>query len=225
VSGVPRDPEETWAEFCFQAASHYRDDIHHWEVWNEPNLPHFWAGSSGEYIYKILLPASAAIHTADPRLGVGGPALAHVGSWYRWLPKILAHASEDLDFLTHHAYGSDARQVTKRLEKETLFRNVPCLWWLVKPSLADVVLKTDHQRLPVWLTETGWASDQIGEERQAANYTGLLTEYHLSYWPERFFFYELQDDPGPGIPAWGILRADGSEKLAYGAYRDVALGE
>ena len=108
--GVTRNVAD-WSDFCFRAASRYRDQIHHWEVWNEPNLPGFWSGSRAEYLRTILVPAAAAIHAANPEAKVGGPALAHHAiegrDWHGWLVDVLREAGGSLDFLTHHAYDLD----------------------------------------------------------------------------------------------------------------------
>lgn len=42
----------------------------------------------------------------------------------------------------------------------------------------------------------------------------------LAPWPERVFFYELQDDADPDVPKWGLLRSGGRPKPAYRALRD-----
>ena len=63
---------------------------------------------------------------------------------------------------------------------------------------------------------------------QAWNYTDLLGDWLAGEprreWLHKICFYELQDDPSPSVPKWGILRADGSEKAAYRAYREAVKG-
>ncbi len=228
ITGVPRDVAD-WEEFCFLAAKRYGQTIRSWEVWNEPNLPHFWDGSRGDYIDLILRPAADAIRAANPDAQVGGPALAHLISgdtdWYRWLPDVLEQAGDRLDFATHHVYDSDGHQdVTEKLEAETLFGEIPELWDLIPPSVREVLVEAEWLDQPVWLTETGWATNEVGEEQQATYYEGLLSQWlkgdPLRDWIDKIFFYEIQDFAKPDVPLWGILRTDGSEKPAYAAYRD-----
>ncbi len=38
------------------------------------------------------------------------------------------------------------------------------------------------------------------------------------------FPYEIRDDPNPGVPPWGIVRADYTPKEAYYTYRDFIAG-
>lgn len=49
-----------WSDFCSRAANRYRDQIHHWEVWNEP-------------MFRALLERqSGRLSEGDSRAGRGG---------------------------------------------------------------------------------------------------------------------------------------------------------
>lgn len=225
LAGVPRDPA-TWTDFCSRAARRYQGRIAAWEVWNEPNLDKFWAGGQQQYLDVVLRPCADAIHAADPSARVGGPGLAHTkdgdSDWYRWLHRTLADAADRLDFVTHHAYDEDGpRDVTEKLDDSTPFRDDPVLWDAFPPSLREVLERVGWQG-PVWLTETGWASDRVGEGRQRDYLDGLLRRWLTGdpqrSWIDKIFVYELRDDPRPGIPRWGLLAADGREKPAFGGY-------
>lgn len=229
IIGVPRDPAD-WAEFCFRAAKRYRSTIRTWGMWNEPNLPRFWAGSREEYVDVILKPGADAVHAAVPTARVAGPDLAHLttgsADWYDWLRLTLLEAGDRLDIITHHLYDTDgSRDVTSKLEKSTTFGSRPSLWDAVNPSVREVLKTTAwYRQKPFWLTETGWESARVSEDGQAANYTGLLGDWFTGGsrgngrdWVDKVFFYELQDPPTDFT--WGLLRADGSQKPAYGAFK------
>lgn len=227
ISGVPRNASD-WSDFCYRAAERYRNDIRYWEVWNEPNLRNFWAGSRLQYIEGILQPAAAALRAANPEAQIGGPALAHFVSqgrdWHSWLPEILRGAGGELDFLTHHAYDLDGPAgVTHRLAGQTPHGGDPARWGVEPPSLREVLDSVAWDR-PVWLTETGWVTSRLDETRQARHYQGFLDEWLAGdperSWLEKVFFYELVDDRHPHIPKYGILRFSGRPKPAYQVYRD-----
>lgn len=226
ITGVPRNPDD-WRRICFRAARRYRGKITYWGLWNEPNLKRFWSGSRDQYIDVILKVGADAIHQGNPQARVGGPELAHLVSdgavWYDWLRESLLEAGDRLDFITHHLYDNDGnRDVTSKLTDGTVFGGQPSLWQYVAPSVREVLESTGWTNKPVWLTETGWESARVGEPRQASDYTGLLDDWFTGRrnqdWIARIFFYELKDGPD-GSSTWGILRADGSAKPAYGAYR------
>src|SRR5687767_2860624 len=48
-AGVPRQVAD-WEDLCFRAAARYRGRVRAWEIWNEPNLDRFFAGSRTQYI-------------------------------------------------------------------------------------------------------------------------------------------------------------------------------
>lgn len=224
ISGVPRDVED-WKTFCDKAAKRYRGKIAAWELWNEPNLEKFWAGSRQQYWQQILIPGADAIKAADQQALIAGPALAHLNSrdWHHWLLETLQTAGDRLDVVTHHLYDGDSyRDVTTKLDGSTQFGNKPSLWSLVAPSVREVLKYANARDKPFWLTETGWESGDVGEQRQATEYRGLLNDWLTGAgtrtWVEKVFFYELQD--GSADFSWGVLRAEGSTKPAYGAFRD-----
>jgi hypothetical protein len=221
MSGVPREAND-WRTFCTKAAQRYRGRIAAWEIWNEPNLEKFWAGTRQQWWETVLIPGADAIHAADSNALVAGPALAHIGSrdWHHWLLATLQTAGDRIDVVTHHLYDTDGpRDVTTKLDGSTQFGSNPGLWNLVAPSVREVLKAANARDKPFWLTETGWESDDVGEARQADHYRGFLDDWLAGGsrdWVKKVFFYELQD--GPDF-SWGVLRPDGSPKPVYAAFR------
>ncbi|HVT15321.1 MAG TPA: NBR1-Ig-like domain-containing protein [Thermoanaerobaculia bacterium] len=227
-TGVP--DTAAWTGFCTQAAHRYKGRIDYWGLWNEPNLAEFWSGSRQQYIDLLLKPGADAIHAANPSAHVGGPALAHLKSarWYDWLNDVISQAGGHLDFVTHHVYDTGGnRQVTSKLNDSTTFGGTPSLWSVEAPSVQEVLRHAHWSGKPFWLTETGWQTAAAGEELQARYYAGMLSDWFTNYpgqtWIGKIFFYEMQDFP-PNGSTWGILRADGTPKKAYFAFRDFIAG-
>ncbi len=228
-TGVPDSPDD-WADFCSRAARRYKGQIRYWGLWNEPNLDHFWAGTRQQYLNTIVKRGAAAIHAADPGARVGGPDLAHLTSgdsdWYEWLRETLVQEGSSLDFVTHHVYDADGpRDVAKKLAGSTLFGNRPAFWGTVNPSLQEVLDYAGWQGKPVWITETGWESGEVGEAKQAEYLRGLLDEWLTGRqdrtWIDKIFLYEMDDADTPERPTWGLVRRDGSLKPSWFAYRDA----
>jgi hypothetical protein len=228
LTGVPADPQR-WTEFCRRAAQRYRGSIRYWGLWNEPNLPKFWSGNRRQYLDVILKPGADAIHAGNPDALVGGPELAHLTSgdadWYYWLRDAIQEAGGKLDFVTHHLYDSSGNgDVTEKLTGSTLFGSRPEFWGSVSPSLREVLKETGwYPGRPVWLTETGWESREVGESRQATYTAGLLTDWYTGAsgrgWISKLFLYELKDGTAADSPSWGLIRPDRTNKPAFDAYR------
>ena len=88
-----------------------------------------------------------------------------------------------------------------------------------RPMVTGIIEMTGQSGKPLWLTETGWHTDEVSEDAQARYLVQTLDGVMEHSWLDKVFFYELRDDPN--IPeAWGILRADLSPKAAFGAYSE-----
>jgi xylan 1,4-beta-xylosidase len=168
----------------------------HWsfEVWNEPNLEVFWAGTPEEY-FRLYDLAAAAIRSVDNALVVGGPSSAAAG----WVDQMLAHADVSgapVDFVSTHTYGS------------------PPL------DLRPLVARHGRSGTPLWWTEWGVspthfdsASDSVFGAafllRGMASAMGRIEA--LSYWVVSDHFEELGRPPallhgGFGLRTVGDLR-------------------
>lgn len=222
-TGVPRDAAD-WRAFVSEAARRYRGRVKAWGVWNEPNLPAFWSGTRAQYVDLLLRPASEEVRKADPDALVCGPDLAHLKSggadWYSWLLDVLRGAGGAIDVVTHHVYdGGDSGNVTRKLDASTSFGGRPEYWDVVPPSVREVLREAGATGKPFWLTETGWASDLVGEADQARWLVGLLGDWFgrpgEPSWVKKVFLYEVVDDGSDGVARFGLLRPDRSPKLAY----------
>lgn len=108
----PADYQQ-WAELIRRLVRHWtarygRDEVRQWyfEVWNEPNLRAFWAGTREQY-YELYRHTVEAIKGVDAELRVGGPATAANA----WLPEFLDFCRRSklpVDFVSTHHYPNDA---------------------------------------------------------------------------------------------------------------------
>lgn len=98
-------------QYVRRTVTRYRGRVHAWEIWNEPNLPMFYAGSMPEF-YVLAARAAQAIRAADPQAVVLGTAMATPFGLYS-APGIEGlHASGALkrvDHPTMHTYIANPR--------------------------------------------------------------------------------------------------------------------
>lgn len=115
----PRD-YQAWADYVFQTVSRYKDDIEYWEVWNEPDLQSFWAGTPAQYA-ELLAVTYNAIKQANPQAKVvlGGLALDGRRLNPNFLTEILSDArypaARYFDIMNFHHYAS-REQARKKME-------------------------------------------------------------------------------------------------------------
>lgn len=136
----PYTPEgiEDYCRFAAAAAEHYRNEIRHWEVWNEPNI-FFWQGPRDMYA-ELLKKAYAAIKKANPDALVLGCSTAGID--YNFIRRTM-DLGAPFDILTIHPYRRtmDDRAFVRDLRKA-----------------ADLVKLPDGTIREVWITEMGWAT-------------------------------------------------------------------
>jgi hypothetical protein len=195
-----------------------------WQVWNEPNLPVFWASGPNPVAYTRLLRATAAaIREADPGAKIVSAGLSvsrHGVPLERFLRGMYAAgAGASLDVVAVHPYAATAEGTLE----------------LVRRTRA--LLRELGSSAPIWITELGWASDgplsrfttdeagqaartleavrALGRERDELGIVGLV-------------YYDWRDGRPSAEQAdffglhTGLVRADGSSKPALGAFAETA---
>lgn len=104
---------DEWADLVAALTAHLiqrygAEEVRKWffEVWNEPNLDMFWAGTMQDY-FMLYQSAAQAIKRIDDKLAVGGPATAIDA----WIPEMIEFCNKNnvpLDFISTHHYPTDA---------------------------------------------------------------------------------------------------------------------
>jgi xylan 1,4-beta-xylosidase len=207
IVSPPRDWDR-WSDLVRDFAAHLvqrygADEVAgNWafEVWNEPNLEVFWAGTRAEY-FRLYDLSAKAIRSVHSGLRVGGPASAAAG----WVGETLGHvlaSGAPLDFLSTHVYG-----------------NAPLD---LRPALAGAGL----EGTPVWWTEWGATPthfNRVGDTVFAAAFllhgmaSALGRVDALSHWVASDHFEELGAPPELFHGGFGLLSVGNLRKPRYWA--------
>jgi hypothetical protein len=211
-------PHDLWVAYVTQVVSRYKDRVHAWEVWNEPNVPTFWTGTKEQYA-ALLAVTYDTIKRVDPSATVLGPVTS--GADPEWLAAINWNK---IDAIGLHLYTAPA------------FLNEQGDYSFYKQGLPQ--LKQDlakYPRKPIWITEFGFSSGHgadpwhVGDEAAQARFLVQQIAQMLAY-PDlpivRIMPYVLDDHDG-----FELIRGWAKPKPAYHAYRtavaqlDGAIGE
>lgn len=209
----------SFAKYSYETVSHFKNDVHVWEVWNEPNTIGFWKPKPDPAGYVALLQeAYLAIKYADPDAVVLFAGMSSNG--------IEGNDDSGLasDFI-EHAYQAGAHGYFDAMAIHPYMLPTGGLATLRDKISATraVMNQNDDANTPLWLTEMGVPTDQpwwqtapIQTEQDAANW---LKTVYTGVWDltPTIFWYELRDYDLPDNPEahFGILRADLSPKPAY----------
>lgn len=241
AAGTAVNPDNPWAQFVHRTVSRYKpggalaqqrgfDDeagIRVWEIWNEPDVPHFWQGGSRAYA-RLLKTAAIIIKTLDPQATVlfGGLLYATNDTF---LSQVLMRFRDDalrgpynwfFDAAAIHSYDDPWRS-----------------GWLAK--VVQDTLKAYGLERPVWVTETGvsvwndypgpvWAANaseriRLATTKQQASYLIMSAAYAWSKDVDKVFFHQLYDDCG-NQPAGADFPPHNGELCANGICFGDAFG-
>jgi hypothetical protein len=219
---VPLDPN-TFGAFAGAAAAHLGDRVDSYEVWNEPNIPTFFAPVDAARYTGLLRAAYPAIHNADPDATVLSAGLATTmdfGSWtvapVTFLRQMYAAgAAGFMDAVALHPYTFPF----------TVENDPNGQWAQVDQAYATMAANGDGGK-KIWITElgapTGNGPMAVSEDAQAAIIGSSLNKASTLPYIGPVFVHSLRDagtDPADAEQNFGLLRADFTHKPAFDVVR------
>jgi xylan 1,4-beta-xylosidase len=227
----PKDYRQ-WATLIRKLTEHWVErygveEVRQWffEVWNEPNLHHFWTGAQGDY-FQLYRHTVEAIKGVDGQLRVGGPATAQ----NEWIPDFLDFCERSglpADFVSTHHYPTDVVAGTALGEEtdETVEQLAQASRGILRKWTQEVHRQARGR--PVYYTEWNTSSnprDPLHDEPYAAAFvtktlmeaSGLVEGY--SFWTFTDLFAENYFPSAPFHGGFGLLTLHGVAKPTYRAF-------
>lgn len=222
----PRDYDR-WATLVRKLVAHWIErygarEVREWffEVWNEPNLKEFWAGTQADY-FKLYRHTVEAIKKVDAALRVGGPATAK----NEWIEEFLDFCEKNdlpADFITTHHYPTDA---FGREADDTETQLAASRRSVLREQAQDARRRARGR--PLYYTEWNTSSnprDPLHDEPYAAAFVvktvmeaaGLVEGY--SFWTFSDIFEENYFPSVPFHGGFGLLNLHGIPKPTYRAF-------
>ena len=189
-----------FARFARAFARRYRGKIAYFELWNEPDLKRYWAGTEEDFVRRVVVPGYRALKAGAPKgKVVVGPSFANT-DWLEGLYRF--GGGRSFDILSWHDYSGD----------DSILEHA---------NLVQAILREHGQpRKPVWLGEYGFEEPGLDDEGHAALLTKMLTAkapFAVAEW------YALRDDfPMDCCPpqvlemsTYGLVTSDYRLKTSY----------
>ena len=237
VGGAPPADQAAYARFVGRLAARYRGKVDAYEIWNEQDEPLWWnTPDVGAYV-RLLRAAHGAIKAADPAAKVVfGPTTANNYDFVN--AAYVAGAKGSFDAVAVHTDTACLDVGPTRFYRE--HGRIGRFSFLGYREVRATMLHYGDDK-PIWMTEFGWSASTrmcdrgagagkrpagVGEAQQAQF---LREAYHclrqdpyvtVAMW---FNSRDLSMD-GSELDSYGLKRADGSERPAAAAFRDVAAG-
>ncbi|MDX6718922.1 MAG: polysaccharide biosynthesis protein PslG, partial [Solirubrobacteraceae bacterium] len=236
--GAPPGDPVAYARFVAAVAQRMGSTVAAYEIWNEEDLPLFWGGPADAARYVRLLAAVyPAVKAVAPAATVIFGGLA--GNDYAYLERAYAAGARGLfDAVAVHT------DIPCELRRPGRFIRDPngriSRWsFLGYREVRRTMLDHDDDK-PLFMTELGWAvSDApclngiwtnrkpagVSEAKQAADLADAYACLAEDSYVRAGLWFRL-DEPAVDDPAtgYGLLRADGSQRPAWPAFRAAAAG-
>lgn len=144
----PDDPRD-YSRALARAVRRWGDVVDAWEVWNEPNLDSFYAGTSPKKYAKLLCPAARAVHRNDKQARVVFGGLMYSDD--KWLRRAYrAGVGGCFDVMAVHSYQAPSDESPAAVDDGEV-------WNLTHLDAVRKTMLAHGDRLPVWVTEFGWS--------------------------------------------------------------------
>ena len=224
---------KVWSDFIRAFVTHLRErygdaEVGTWyfEVWNEPNLDGFFAGTQQDY-FDLYAATAKAIKDVSPDYKVGGPATAGCG----WVPELIQYCKKNntpLDFIATHTYGVDQGFLDEKGNSGTVLSpNKESIYGDVK-RVRQQIAESDMPKLELHFTE--WSSSYTPTDPVHDHY--ISTPYILdklkncgdaaqsmSYWVFTDIFEEAGPRMTPFHGGFGLINYQDINKPAFYAYQ------
>jgi xylan 1,4-beta-xylosidase len=196
------------------------------EVWNEPNLKFFWAGTQEEY-FRLYEHTVHVIKSVEGSLRVGGPAT----SVNAWIPDMLVfcrRSGAPIDFVsTHHYPTDDPLWKNSNLTMEEFFQQFAHEMGKYERGILHKMTekaRAEAGNLPLYYTEWNTSArlpDPLHDEaysaalvaKTIADNDGLVDGY--SFWTFSDLFEEMGQFSGPFHGGFGLQTVHGIPKPTY----------
>ncbi len=227
----PKDYQK-WEDLIRHLVQHFTErygaeEVRTWyfEVWNEPNLDGFWAGTQEEY-FKLYRYSASAIKSVDPKYRVGGPGTAGA-AWEVEMIDFCKKNNLPLEFVSTHSYGVKQGFLDEFGNSGTVLDENPTS---VSGDVLNSRKEIANSSMPnLELHYTEWSSsytpaDPIHDSYHEAAY--ILQKIKqvggaadsMSYWVFTDIFEESAPRFTPFHGGFGLLNTQGIKKPAFYAY-------
>jgi hypothetical protein len=185
-----------WEDFVRTVATRYKGRIHYYEIWNEPMSRPFFSGQPQD-LAAMVQSAATILKQVDPANKVLSPPVSGDDKGLSWFDGFLrAGGGQAVDIYGFHFYvGGPPEKMLPKIE-----------------AARSLLRKYSQDSKPMWNTEAGWQTAQLGQ-RTSATYVARAL---LIAWPfglNRYLLYSW-DHPQFGIAPSG--QASTAMVRAYG---------
>lgn len=206
-TNYPPDKPEDFGNFVFHTVSHFKDRVHFWEIWNEPNFGiNFFKPFSDPKKYSEILKAGyTSTKLADPRAivsfgGVLMPDYEIEPSGIEFLQDVMKAMPEPgnyFDAFSFHPYMYPyPPSIPPEQDSSPSQGSIITMIDSVYKTITDLKISS----MPLWITEIGWPTYESVSETVQAAYLIRSLLLSLVKGIEIYCWYTTYDGDGSSFP-------------------------
>lgn len=175
-----------FSSFVTALVTRYKGQIAYYELWNEPDCPCFWSGTTAQ-IVRMGKDAAAIIRSIDPNAKILSPS-AHGPSMATWFDGyVAAGGAANFDIVNAHLRGKGTDNAS------------PEAFLTMYSDVTAETAKRGLSSLPVWDDEHGIKTGQITDPDELAGYVARSTILRAGVGVQRQYQYTWDDDAPYGL--------------------------
>lgn len=168
-----RNPQNYWREppmdllrfgrFMYVIANRYKNEIDHWELWNEPDNKDYWLGDAKQYAQMIRF-AAQQVRRANPRATIVLGGMAYGAGPFLETLLLKHHIGDLVDVINFHGYNETwsadpTEQYAERIRQ-----------------MADLLRRSDA-RCDLWIAEFGYSDARYRPNLASAWNVPVIYDY------------------------------------------------
>ncbi|HZU14545.1 MAG TPA: cellulase family glycosylhydrolase [Chloroflexota bacterium] len=193
---MPPTSTSDWSSFVSAIVNRYKNSVHYWELWDEPDGGNYWWSNTGsgvqQFAQSIAAPGYSAIKSADSTAKVIVDSSYADTAW--WSSFVSYGGLNSFDILSVHDYANTPLSSVQTMQS-----------WLNGQGIGS---------RPIWIGEYGL--DQGSNTTNDTSHTTLIQTVLNGSGYQQAQFYELRDDyaanccPVSNLSGkyWGIVQHD-----------------
>ena len=218
---TPPEDFDDFVDYAVAVASRYRGRIHHYQVWNEPNLYPEWGDQTvnAEAYTDLLCRTYDALKAVDPAIvvisGTLGPTIDLSGrNAYDllYLQRMYqAGAGDCFDVLSVQGYGLWSGPTDRRLRQVTV--NYQRHLWI-----RDMMVANGDAHKPIWISEAAWNPVPNDPAISDLNRYGRVTMAQAAEWAPLAYERALHDWPWIGVINYWYFKPTNEREIDQSQY-------
>ncbi|MEW5760032.1 MAG: CARDB domain-containing protein [Candidatus Thermoplasmatota archaeon] len=210
----PKNPQD-YADFVSVVMSRYKDQIKGVEIWNEPNLKHFWEGSVAQYVEMLNLAYDAVKSVEEDIVVISGGLSSDNADWIDTF--LSSNPKPKFDWFGYHPY---AKYYSPAESSISQYHGIP--------NLKNVKAKLESCRFnnnPILITEFGYsattapAGGKVPSWEQVGIYVpeSFAVAQTMNYTKGLFYFHYR----GSAVTDYGLVDTNWNNRTGYYAYSNM----